>query len=66
LKQLSETLARFKPLQQGVVVELAYVCDAARGRLRLGENWTVRPQDELILALKEQFGKPAVQLEYAS
>jgi len=66
LKQLSETLARFKPLQQGVVVELAYVCDAARGRLRLGENWTVLPQDELILALKEQFGNPAVQLEYAS
>jgi DNA polymerase-3 subunit alpha len=66
LKQLSETLARFKPLQQGVVVELAYVCDAARGRLRLGENWAVLPQDELILALKEQFGNPAVQLEYAS
>lgn len=66
LKQLSETLARFKPLHQGVVVELAYVCDAARGRLRLGENWTVLPQDELILALKEQFGNPAVQLEYAS
>jgi len=66
LKQLSDTLARFKPIQQGVAVELAYSCDAARGRLRLGENWTVLPQDELIMALKEQFGNPAVQLEYVS
>lgn len=66
LKQLSETLSQYKPIQQGVCVELVYSCDAARGRLKLGDQWTVNPKDELIVALKEQFGNPAVSLEYAS
>jgi len=66
LKRLSETLAQYRPIQQGVSIELVYSCDAARGRLKLSEQWAVNPKDELILALKEQFGNPAVSLEYAS
>jgi len=66
LKRLSETLAEYRPIQQGVSIELLYSCDAARGRLKLSERWAVNPRDELILALKEQFGNPAVSLEYAS
>jgi DNA polymerase-3 subunit alpha len=66
LKRLSETLAHYRPIQQGVSIELVYSCDAARGRLKLSEQWAVNPKDELILALKEQFGNPAVSLEYAS
>ena len=66
LNQLALTLGRFKPLQQGIPVEIAYNCDAAKGRLRLAPSWSVVPQDELILALKEQFGDPSVKLEYAN
>jgi len=66
LKQLTATLSQYKPLQTGVSVELSYSCDAARGRLKLGGQWSVNPQDELMLALKEQFGGTAVTLEYAS
>ena len=66
LKRLSETLAQYRPIQEGVSIELVYSCDAARGRLKLSEQWAVNPKDELILALKEQFGNPAVSLEYAS
>ena len=66
LKRLSETLAQYRPIQQGVSIELVYSCDAARGRLKLSDQWAVNPKDELILALKEQFGNPAVSLEYAS
>ena len=66
LKRLSETLAQYRPIQEGVSIELVYCCDAARGRLKLSEQWAVNPKDELILALKEQFGNPAVSLEYAS
>ncbi len=66
LKRLSETLAQFRPIQRGVSIELVYSCDAARGRLKLSDQWVVNPKDELILALKEQFGNPAVSLEYAS
>ena len=66
LKRLSETLSQYRPIQQGVAIELVYSCDAARGRLKLSDQWAVNPKDELILALKEQFGNPAVSLEYAS
>ncbi|WP_432697642.1 DNA polymerase III subunit alpha [Marinobacterium sp. YM272] len=64
LKSLAETLGRERTPQGGLPVVLHYQREDAEGPLRFGDNWRVRVSDDLILALKEQFGNDRVQLRF--
>lgn len=41
-----------------------YEQEHARCALKLGRDWKVQPQDELLIALREQFGEKSVILRY--
>ena len=45
-------------------VVLDYAHPTAAGQFTLGEQWHVKPKDELIARLKEQFGSANVNLDY--
>lgn len=45
-------------------VYIDYRATAGRAQLLLGSDWRVRPSDELLQALRDQFGRTAVQLHY--
>ncbi|MBV1788822.1 DNA polymerase III subunit alpha [Marinobacterium sp. D7] len=64
LKQLAETLRREKLAEGGLPVVMRYRRGDAEGPLRFGDDWRIRASDELILALKEQFGNDRVQLRF--
>ncbi len=66
LKQLVQTLERRRSAQNGVPVRLHYRREDAEGPLWLGEAWKVEACDELVIALKEQFGNDRVSLCYES
>ncbi len=63
----SEQLARLlEPYRvaEGCKVSIIYSRDNACGRLLLGDSWRVRPHDDLIDKLREQYGAGKVELEY--
>jgi DNA polymerase-3 subunit alpha len=64
LKTLAETLAAERTAESGLPVVLSYKRDDAQGPLRLGDDWRIRASDELIIALKEQFGNDRVRLRF--
>jgi DNA polymerase-3 subunit alpha len=43
---------------------IRYRSEAARARLRLGEEWAVQPTDELLARLRERYGADSVSLSY--
>lgn len=49
---------------EGCRLELDYENRQAKGRIVLGEIWRLKPEDELLLRLKERFGENRVQLHY--
>ena len=67
-EQLSERLqAVLRPHRvsaDGCGVALRYDGDGARALIRLGSDWQVLPDDELIFALKGEFGERNVRLAY--
>ena len=64
LKALADTLAAERTAESGLPVVLSYKRDDAQGPLRLGDDWRIRASDELIIALKEQFGNDRVRLRF--
>ncbi|MBJ7552988.1 DNA polymerase III subunit alpha [Marinomonas spartinae] len=48
----------------GCDVVIGFDTDQACGDIRLGSNWKIRPDDELIHELQKQYGKQNVQLVY--
>ncbi|MBS98219.1 MAG: DNA polymerase III subunit alpha [Oceanospirillaceae bacterium] len=64
LKALADTLAAERTDESGLPVVLSYKRDDAQGPLRLGDDWRIRASDELIIALKEQFGNDRVRLRF--
>ena len=64
LRELQASLKRAKPLLKGLPVVIEYRCKEAVGRIELGADWQVAPDDELIQALREHFGNVEVSLYY--
>ena len=62
LKALAQTLQGARAPEGTLPVVLRYRREDAEGPLRLGEAWRVRASDELLIALKEQFGNSRVRL----
>jgi DNA polymerase-3 subunit alpha len=60
--QVRELLSDFRGGALRVQVE--YECPGARGRLLLGEDWRVRPADELLRRLRHLLGQEAVTVSY--
>lgn len=61
-KQLADMLG---PYREGrCMVKLNYQRSDAKGRLLFGQNWRVRPQDELLENLRDVCGRDNVSLEY--
>lgn len=48
----------------GCVVQVNYNRGDAKGEIRLGTEWNVRPTDELLQRLRESYGKDKVKLDY--
>jgi DNA polymerase-3 subunit alpha len=48
----------------GLAVHLEYLSPVARGRFVLGEDWRVKPTDDLIKRLRHLLGQEAVQVAY--
>ncbi|MFF7708041.1 DNA polymerase III subunit alpha [Pseudomonas sp. NPDC007930] len=61
MKWLGETL---KGHRGGCPVTLDYTGNDARALLQLGEGWRIDPADALIQALRDQFGRENVFLQY--
>jgi DNA polymerase-3 subunit alpha len=54
-----------KPYQaEGCRLVVEYTNEFAKGRVHLGENWQVRPNDDLLFGLKEKLGEKCVSLRY--
>ncbi len=63
VQQLGEILG---PCRGGrLAVHLEYLSPAAQGRFVLGEDWRVKPSDDLIKSLRALLGPEAVQVAYA-
>ncbi len=64
LARLKELLAAHQPGDAPVVIQLRH--PVARARVRLGEDWRIRPARELTEALAQVPGVEAVRLVYAN
>ncbi|MBY4675657.1 DNA polymerase III subunit alpha [Marinobacterium arenosum] len=63
LRRLEETLAGYRG-QGALPVSLCYRRNDARANITLGEQWKVEANDDLVLALLDQFGSGSVRLAY--
>ncbi len=64
LRVLQESLKKARAYQQGMPVVIDYSCTEAKGRVELGSDWIVSPDDDLMQSLREQFGNQSVSLIY--
>lgn len=67
IRELMEHLDPYRqvqPSQTGCVVVIDYLRSDARARLRLGDQWRVRPDDELLQRLRDNYGTNSVNLVY--
>jgi DNA polymerase-3 subunit alpha len=64
LRMLQDSLKKARAYQQGMPVVIDYSCAEARGRVELGSEWIVSPDDDLMQSLREQFGNHSVSLIY--
>ena len=48
----------------GLSVQIAYSTDRAQGDIRLGDDWRVRPSDDLLAALRAEFTGSVVEIVY--
>ena len=49
---------------EGCKVSIMYSRENAKARVLLGDNWRVRPHDDLIDKLREHYGAGRVEIEY--
>jgi len=67
VQQLSETLDPYRSSPQQDArcsVVIHYQRSDARAQLRLGDAWRVRPEDDLLARLRDQYGAKNVSLHY--
>ena len=48
----------------GLAVQITYSTDGAQGDIRLGDAWRVRPNDDLLAALRTEFAGSVVEIVY--
>ena len=60
--QLSALLQPYRA--EGCPVVLEYSNDQAKGRIKLGNDWRLRPGDDLLISLREKIGAENVRLAY--
>ena len=65
-ERLAEVLAPHRVPADGCGVALRYDGRGARAHISLGRDWQVVPSDDLIYALKGEFGDRNVRLAYDS
>ncbi|TKC83208.1 DNA polymerase III subunit alpha [Trinickia terrae] len=51
-------------IPNGLAVQIVYRSDRAEGEVRLGEDWRVKPTDELLAALRGEFAGSAIEIVY--
>lgn len=61
---LSKMLTPYRLPDQGCGVSLIYSSDAACAHIWLGEEWRVRPADDLLRDLRNNFGAQSVRLAF--
>jgi len=54
----------FKRHRGACPITMEYTRDDAKALLQFGENWRIDPADSLIQALRDQFGRDNVFLQY--
>lgn len=64
VKSLSTLLAPYRMPEQGCGVSLVVHSGEALAHIRLGEEWRVRPCDELLRGLRERFGHERIRIVY--
>lgn len=62
IPNLEQVLAPFR--EGGCPIALVYHNDEGTARVRLGNQWRVRPSDELLSRLRQLLGDEAVRVEY--
>ncbi|WP_347331942.1 DNA polymerase III subunit alpha [Marinimicrobium locisalis] len=62
-RQLSELLDPYREGRCPIVID--YTRQGARGQLRLGQAWHVRPEDDLLQRLRDTYGSDSVHLVYS-
>jgi len=62
IQELAKYMEPFRG--NGCDVVIGFDTDQAHGDIRLGSNWKILPNDELIHELQKQYGKQNVQLVY--
>ena len=64
-RQLAELLGPYKgTIGAGCPVTIAYECTDAIAEVSLGDDWRVRPEDELLQDLRDLFGPERAQFVY--
>jgi DNA polymerase-3 subunit alpha len=61
-KRLAESLEPYRDGNCSIVID--YSRSDARAELKLGAAWRIRPDDELLQRLRDQYGKDSVRLVY--
>ncbi len=51
-------------IPNGLAVQIVYRSDHAEGEVRLGDEWRVKPTDELLAALRGEFEGSAIEIVY--
>lgn len=64
VKTLSAVLAPYRLPDQGCGVSLIYSSPEAMAHIWLGEEWRVRPSDELLRSLRDRFGPESTRLAF--
>ncbi|TBR43460.1 DNA polymerase III subunit alpha [Marinomonas agarivorans] len=62
IQRLSEFLSPYRG--DGCDVVISFTTPEAQGDIKLGQNWKIKPDDQLMYDLQKQFGQQNVQLVY--
>ena len=66
IQELEQILAPYKEVQgAGCRFAVAYSGRAASAEVILGDEWRIKPDDDLIEALKDHYGTDQVHLDYS-
>ena len=63
-EKLKVLLSPHRQTNQGSRVNIRYGLTEAEAMLSLGENWKVKPSDDLLGSLKREFGEKRVKIDY--
>ncbi len=64
--QLQQLLQNYQDSDSPCLVRIHYQHPSAKAVIQLGQQWRVKPSDDLIFALRETFGAQQLSLEYSA